>query len=143
MENTMAHRSTRKSPLLIESFSVMQSRYSPTTEIATLIHTFTPTFFFRKIPKIGTSTMYNAVIKPAFPTVVYFTPNCCRLDATHNAIPQQIPPMRRVFFSFSDIVRFSVTPSSFIFKRSRNQMHGISTIPPRIDRTQLNVNGPM
>ena len=32
------------------------------------------------------------MIKPAFPTVVYWMPICCRVEATNSAMPQRIPP---------------------------------------------------
>ena len=44
------------------------------------------------------------MIKPAFPTVVYWMPICCRVEATNSAMPQRIPPAQSVFgcVPFSD-----------------------------------------
>ena len=76
IEKQKAQISIKKSPLLIEKPSFIHNRYNPTSEITTLIHTFTGTFFLNRIPSIGTITMYNDVIKPDFPTVVYCIPIC-------------------------------------------------------------------
>lgn len=59
--------------------------------------------FSKKIPSTGTTTMYIAVINPAFPTDVYMIPNCCRLLAIQRSTPQAIPPMKSVFRSLPSI----------------------------------------
>ena len=38
-------------------------------------------------------------MNPAFPTVVYWIPNCWKLLARQRATPQQIPPIIRVFLA--------------------------------------------
>ena len=76
-EKNPAQISTRKSPFDREKLSeVIQSIYNPMVASTTPSHTFTPTFFFIKRPKIGTIKIYIAVINPAFPTVVKEIPNC-------------------------------------------------------------------
>ena len=72
------------------------------------------TRFLIKILIIGTKAIYKVVIKPALPTVVYITPNCCKLDATKSAAPQNRPPMMETL-SFSQSKIFCGAPSAPAF----------------------------
>ena len=153
----MAHKNTRKSPRPMENPSWMHSRYIPTAAMATLIHTVRGTRFFKNSPSTGTITIYSAVIKPAFPTVVWAMPNCCRLLLAQRKMPQQIPPstaIRRCSFSvfpaFPTFPAFPVLPGSCGSSpdrwsppsRLRKKIQGISTAPPIRNRQQLKVNPP-
>ena len=79
----------------MEKDSCTQSRYSPATASATLSQMARGAFLWRKIPAMGTMTMYSAVMNPALPEVVVSSPICWRLVATVNATPQQAPPTAR------------------------------------------------
>ena len=59
-----------RSPLLIWETPMQLSRYSPTTASATLKTVVLGGFFPRNSPSTGTSTMYMAVMNPAFPASV-------------------------------------------------------------------------
>ena len=74
---------------------VMQSRYMPRAASATAVQMRRPIFLPRKIPSRGTITMYSALMKPALPTVVSLTPNCCRVLPPNRQMPQQMPPISR------------------------------------------------
>ena len=60
----------------MENPDVMHKKYIPITASTTPIHTLIPAFFPTTMPKIGTIRMYNAVMNPAFPAVVYWIPIC-------------------------------------------------------------------
>ncbi len=57
---------------------VIHRKYIPITASTTPIHTLIPAFFANGQPRIGTIRIYNAVINPAFPAVVYCIPICCK-----------------------------------------------------------------
>ena len=75
------------------------------------------------------------MINPAFPTVVYWIPICCRLEAINKNMPQLTPPISKCFVFF-----LSVFSSGFIFLKSI--IHGSNTKPPISVLTALNVYGP-
>ena len=75
-ENISAHSITSISPLLIAKLSFTHKRYIPKTEITALIQTTALTLFLKNSPRTGTIMIYNAVKKPAFPTVVCIMPIC-------------------------------------------------------------------
>ena len=79
----------------MEKDSCTHSRYSPATASATLSQMARGAFLWRKIPAMGTMTMYRAVMKPALPEEVVSSPICWRLVATVSAVPQHRPPNRR------------------------------------------------
>ena len=116
--------------------SVMHSKYIPTTPMITAINTRNVFFCFRKTwAIIGTSSIYIAVINPAFPTDVYLMPTCCRLLAINKKKPQTSPPASSVLFS-------SGVPAAFLFSPLRgNRMQGMSTTPPIRLRTDPTVRG--
>ena len=98
--------------------SVMHRQYRPATASTTLSQMARGAFFFRKMLRMGTMTIYSAVINPAFPLVVVSNPFCWRLVATVRATPQQVPPMAR---SFQDLVALSTIPFC-IFLRTRQRI---------------------
>ena len=65
-----------RSPMLICVTPTQLRKYSPITATATLIGIMQVTFFFRKMPMIGTITIYIAVRKPDFPASVLTIPSC-------------------------------------------------------------------
>ena len=56
--------------MVMEKSSVMHRQYSPATAMATLSQMVLGGCFFRKIPAMGTRTIYSAVMNPALPEVV-------------------------------------------------------------------------
>ena len=103
----------------------------------TLIQSFTPTFLWKNRPRMGTMTMYMAVMKPALPTVVYCIPTCCKQEATPRARPQHRPPMSSVL----RLARSSAFRSALL-KRPKNRRTGMSATPPTKDRMALKAKGP-
>lgn len=85
------------SPAPRRNDSVMQSRYIPTAAMPAAAQTTGATFFFKKIPNMGTKIIYRVVINPALPTLVYLIPNCCRVLAMVRKIPHRSPALT---FSF-------------------------------------------
>ena len=77
-------------------------------------------------------------MKPAFPTVVYWMPNCWKLLARHRATPQHTPPITSVFLAPGIT---GTRRSRFLFL-SKYQIQGSRTTPPIRLLTQLKVNGP-
>ena len=77
-------------------------------------------------------------MNPAFPTVVYWIPNCWKLLARQRATPQQIPPITSVFLAPG----MAGTCFLLLFFLSKNHMQGRRTTPPIRHLTQLNVKGP-
>ena len=75
-EKNIAHINTNASPSEILNESVIHRRYIPNNAQTALIQTVKGHFFLIKIPSIGVIMMYSAVMKPDFPTVVYFIPYC-------------------------------------------------------------------
>ena len=115
--------------------SVMHRQYRPATARATLIQIVLGARFFRKMPAMGTMTIYSAVIKPALPEVVVSSPFCWRLLATVRATPQQMPPTAR---SFQDLVADSTTPRCMV----RRTKHSTSKNKKAMaDRAALKVKG--
>ena len=137
-EKHRAHSRTKKSPFSSRREPLMHSRYRPKMAMTTLTHSLAPTFLRKKRPRMGTMTMYRAVIKPALPTVVYWMPTCCRQEATPRARPQETPPARRVLR-----LAFSAWRRSGVFIRSNTRITGIKARPPTTERTVLKVKGPM
>ena len=98
----------------------------------------------RKIPKTGTSTIYIAVRKPAFPTVVCAIPICWMMEAHPSASPHRIPPRTSVFPLItrpSTVRRLPSLPGRII--RFCIRITGRSVIAPSRKRIATRVNGPM
>lgn len=91
-----------KSEPLSENVPFMHRKYMPISAINTPIHILTPHFLLRKIPSIGTISIYVAVRNPALPdSAPMLIPSCCRLLAKKSAIPQQLPAIQSSFFAFA------------------------------------------
>ena len=89
-----AQNKTKVSPIPRLNFSFIQSRYIPIVARNIQIQICKGTRFPKNRPKIGTITIYKAVINPAFPTVVYEMPICCNEAVTNTIQPQIIPPLK-------------------------------------------------
>ena len=137
-ENVAGKGHCRKSPALMEKPSVMHRKYMPTTASATLIHSFRRMRCPVKIRRKGTMMIYSAVINPAFPTVVYCMPYCCRLLARNSTQPQHTPPISSGRFG---ICRFFSRSASGV-RWSIRKMQGISTNPPRTLLAKRKAKGP-
>ena len=75
--NSTAQTHTSASPRVRLNVSVTHSRYMPITPSATASHTSRPLRCLNRIAaRIGTSSMYMAVMNPAFPAVVVTMPIC-------------------------------------------------------------------
>ena len=91
-----------------------------------------------KTRRKGTMMIYSAVINPAFPTVVYCMPYCCRLLARNSTQPQHTPPISSGRFG---ICRFFSRSASGV-RWSIRKMQGISTNPPRTLLAKRKAKGP-
>ena len=134
--NAPANRS--KSEPLSENAPFMHRKYMPISAINTPIHILAPHFLLRKIPSIGTISIYVAVRKPALPdSAPMLIPSCCRLLAKKSAIPQQLPDIQSSFFCFLLSGLFTVRSFlSSIFMTGRRQS------APIRKRMPLNENAP-
>ena len=133
MANAMAHKNTMISPAPRRRDSVMQSRYMPTAAMTAAAQTTGATFFFRKIPNMGTKMIYSVVINPALPTLVYLIPNCCKVLAIVRKMPHKSPA-----FTFSFQSRgAALSPAIFLLIRIYTRM----LAAPIRERTPLKVNG--
>ena len=80
--------------------------------------------------------MYRAVMKPAFPAVVYTSPHCCRPQAAKKITPHSRPAVHWVFFSTGGL-------ASPPLSRLNTAITGSRTSAPRMDRAHWKVNGPI
>ena len=137
-----AHPIMNLSPYAIERSSpYIDIRYRPAMPIATAIHVLRWTAFPSAIERTGTITVYNAVIKPVFPMLVYITPYCCKDDAMKRMTPQHTPPMNTVLFQpISTSEAFAADRSRSL---SRTYITGSRKVPPIRNRIPLNVNVPI
>ena len=88
--STMSLRSTPPKPFC------MHSRYSPHTAMATLSHSWGLPRRPSASPKMGTSTTYIAVRKPALAVEGFnVRPNCWAADATNSSVPHTRLARRR------------------------------------------------
>ena len=131
----IAHKNTMISPAPRRNDSVMQSRYIPTAAMLAAAQTTGATFFFKKMPNMGTKIIYRVVINPALPTLVYLIPNCCRVLAMVRKIPHRSPALT---FRFQSNFA-ALSPAIFRLIRIYTR---IPAAPIR-ERTPLNVNGCM
>ena len=81
-------------------------------------------------------TIYRAVMKPAFPTVVYLIPNCWKLLARNRKKPQVRPPFRSRERSCAE---YGCEMPDFLPER---RMNGRRTKAPIRLLVQLKVNPP-
>ena len=104
--NTKAHSTTQISPEEMVKLSVTHRQYRPAAASTTLNHTAFGTRFFKKMPKMGTSTIYSAVMNPALPEEVVSSPFCWKKEASASAVPQQKPPVSRSFRERVEVAGF-------------------------------------
>ena len=94
-------------------------------------------------------------MKPAFPTVVYWIPNCWKLLAAKRADPQAMPPSHRsrLLYGVGDTafsegadedsgIAESVAAEDLFPERFRIKSTGTRTAAPIRERTPLKVKGP-
>ena len=94
-------------------------------------------------------------MKPAFPTVVYWIPNCWKLLAAKRANPQAMPPSHRsrLLYGVGDTafsegadedsgIAESVAAEDLFPERFRIKSTGTRTAAPIRERTPLKVKGP-
>ena len=94
-------------------------------------------------------------MKPAFPTVVYWMPNCWKLLAAKRANPQAMPPSHRsrLLYGVGDTafsegvdedsgIAESVAAEDLFPERFRIKSTGTRTAAPIRERTPLKVKGP-
>ena len=94
-------------------------------------------------------------MKPAFPTVVYWIPNCWKLLAAKRADPQAMPPSHRsrLLYGVADTafsesvdedsgIAESVAAEDLFPERFRIKSTGTRTAAPIRERTPLKVKGP-
>ncbi len=106
-----------------------------TAAMTAAAHTTGATFFFKKIPNMGTKIIYSVVINPALPTLVYLIPNCCSVLAIVREIPHRSPALT---FSFQSNLA-ALSPAIFRLIR----MYTRRLAAPIRERTPLKVKGCM
>jgi len=111
----------------------MLSKNKPPTASSAPNQLLIEVFWRKNSPKIGTSTTYKPVIKPALPAVVPTKPTCCKVAPANKTKPVITAPAQSfeaIFCWFAGFFR-------------KNVVNTNSVKPPNRKRTALNVRGPI